>query len=66
MTTDELLTLKQCAEIAKVSERTIRRWIKAGELPASRHRNPSGQGAFMVKRSDLMPMVMPPAPTARG
>jgi excisionase family DNA binding protein len=33
---DELLTVAQVADYCLVSERTVRRWIKAGELPALR------------------------------
>ncbi len=31
-----LLTIKQVAALENTSERTIRRWIKGGELPAIR------------------------------
>ena len=31
-----LLTIPDVAEFCRVSERTVRRWIKAGELPAIR------------------------------
>lgn len=30
----EYLTLEECASILKVSDRTIRRWINKGSLPA--------------------------------
>ena len=33
---EPLLTIPNVAEICRVSERTVRRWIKAGELPAIR------------------------------
>lgn len=33
-TNPALLTLKQTAEQLSVSIRTVRRWVKAGELPA--------------------------------
>jgi excisionase family DNA binding protein len=33
---DDLLTVSQVAEYCLVCERTVRRWIKAGELPALR------------------------------
>ena len=31
-----LLTIKDVAALCRVSEKTIRRWIKAGDLPAAR------------------------------
>ena len=31
---EEYLTLEECASILKVSDRTIRRWINKGSLPA--------------------------------
>lgn len=31
---ERLLTIKEVAELERASERTIRRWIKSGELPA--------------------------------
>jgi excisionase family DNA binding protein len=31
-----LLTIAQVAELESVSERTVRRWIKGGDLPAIR------------------------------
>lgn len=34
MRADQWLTVAQAAEHAEVSERTIGRWIKAGDLPA--------------------------------
>ena len=36
-TTAELLTIKAAAELLGVSEQTLRRWDKAGKLPAKRH-----------------------------
>jgi len=34
---DEVLTIKAAAEVLDVSEQTLRRWDKAGKLPAKRH-----------------------------
>ena len=33
---ETLLTIKDVAALCRVSEKTIRRWIKAGDLPAAR------------------------------
>ncbi len=33
---DELLTVRQVAEICGVAPKTVRRWIKDGQLPATR------------------------------
>lgn len=34
---DEVLTIKDAARVLDVSEQTLRRWDKAGKLPAKRH-----------------------------
>lgn len=34
---DEMLTIKAAAEVLAVSEQTLRRWDRAGKLPAKRH-----------------------------
>lgn len=34
---NEVLTIKTAAEVLDVSEATLRRWDKAGKLPAKRH-----------------------------
>lgn len=34
---DEVLTIKAAAKVLEVSEQTLRRWDKAGKLPAKRH-----------------------------
>ena len=36
MASDELLTVRQVAEICGVAPKTVRRWIKDGQLPATR------------------------------
>ena len=33
---ETLLTIEQVADICRVSEKTVRRWIQAEELPAAR------------------------------
>ena len=35
-TTRPLLTVSEVAEVCRVSDRTVRRWIERGELPAHR------------------------------
>jgi excisionase family DNA binding protein len=34
--TERLLTIKEAAELCRVSEKTVRRWINARELTAAR------------------------------
>jgi excisionase family DNA binding protein len=47
---DEALTVAQCAELAHVHPQTIRKAIRAGELPATRRR----EGAHpRVRRGDF-------------
>jgi excisionase family DNA binding protein len=33
---EQLLTIPEAAELCRVSDKTIRRWIKSAELPAAR------------------------------
>jgi excisionase family DNA binding protein len=54
MLNEELLSIKQVARQVNVDEKTVRRWIKAGELPAielgGRYRiKPSELQAFLEK-----------------
>lgn len=44
---DKLLTLKETAQILRVSERTIMRYLKSGKLRASK------AGQWRIKESDL-------------
>jgi len=44
---DKLLTIKEVAEILRVSERSVNRYIEAGRLRASRI------GQWRIKQSDL-------------
>lgn len=48
---DDLLTLPEAARALAVSERTVRRWIKAGTLPAGRL--PTRHGHFRIRRTDV-------------
>lgn len=47
MTKDKLLTIKEIAEILRVSERSVNRYIEAGKLKASKI------GQWRIKQSDL-------------
>jgi excisionase family DNA binding protein len=55
-----LLTVRQAAQYAQASERTIRRWIAKGDLPASR----MGPKFVRIHQSDLDRMSRP-IPSAR-
>ncbi len=56
---NELLTLKEVAEILHVHVRTVQRRIKAGVLPA--YRQPGGQRLY-VKKADLLASLEPVEP----
>lgn len=45
--TEELLTVRECAKLFKVTERTIRRWIEIGELPSRKI-----VGTIRIRRQD--------------
>lgn len=48
---DEWLTTADVAEVLKVSEETVRRWIRAGELPVL---GVGGRrGGYRIRREDL-------------
>ena len=44
-----LLSIQQAARKVGKSEKTIRRWIAAGKLAATKH----GAGGYLIKREDL-------------
>jgi excisionase family DNA binding protein len=48
--TDELLTLKETADFFDVAELTVRRWIRAGRLPAAQV---SPGGHIRIRRADV-------------
>jgi excisionase family DNA binding protein len=54
-TEHELLTIREAAEVLRVSEVTISRWIKQGRLPALR----VGPRAIRIRRDDLDKVVTP-------
>lgn len=47
---DEWLTVQEICDHLKVSDQTVRRWIKAGDLPAT---NLGGKAGYRVKSADL-------------
>lgn len=51
---DEELTVKQVAEIKRVTQRTVRDWVKQGRI--TYHRTPSGQLRFYRRHVDA-PLV---------
>lgn len=53
--TDELLTVAEAAALLKVSQVTLRRWIKQGRLVACR----VGPRAVRIRRSDLERAITP-------
>jgi excisionase family DNA binding protein len=48
---DELLTVRQVADICNVQPKTVRRWISAGELAATRANE---RADFRIWRSEVM------------
>lgn len=49
----DLLSVRQVAELFGLTEKTIRRWISKGVLPATR---PGGKN-LLIKRSDIVALV---------
>ena len=47
---DEWLTVQEICDYLKVSDQTVRRWIKAGALPAT---NLGGKAGYRVRSADL-------------
>ncbi|MGH2533406.1 MAG: helix-turn-helix domain-containing protein [Thermomicrobiales bacterium] len=54
----ELLTIREAAQILRVSEVTISRWIKQGRLPSYR----VGPRVIRIRRDDLDRIVTPETP----
>ncbi len=51
MSEDQWMTTAQVAELFQVTEETIRRWIRAGELPVLDLG--ARKGGYRIKRSDI-------------
>lgn len=51
------MTVKQAAEFAAVSRRTIQNWIECGDLPACRH-----ERVLRVRRADIVALLAPEMP----
>jgi len=51
------LSIEQAAARAGNCGRTIKRWIKAGYLPATRQPSPKGMGHLRVRLSDLESLI---------
>lgn len=49
----ERLTVRQAADRASVSARTVKRWIACGLLPAQRLPSPKGKGHLRVRAGDV-------------
>lgn len=54
---EELLTLKQTAQILKVNEQTLRRWDKEGRLKAVRIGSRRGVGDRRYRMEDIRKIV---------
>ena len=61
---EEYLTVAEAADLFRVNRSTIRRWISAGKLPASR----VGARRLALRRADLAKLITPvaPRPDERG
>ncbi len=55
---EELLTVQQAARLFHRREETVRGWIHAGKLPASR----LPCGSYRIKKADLMALLQPVPP----
>jgi excisionase family DNA binding protein len=51
------ITVREAAERASVSTRTIKRWIAVGLLPAQRLPSPMGRGHLRIRLGDLEALI---------
>ncbi len=67
---DRHLSLSEVAEIMEVTERTVRRWIKAGRLkaykPGRDYRIPESAVKDFIERSEAYPKAKAPPPLDSG
>lgn len=54
MNQEPLLSTKQVAERLNVTQKTIQRWIKAGEFPNARRKRPVPLSPFQIPESDVI------------
>jgi excisionase family DNA binding protein len=59
---EPLLTVRDVAQERKVAEKTVRRWIKVGWLPATKV---SDQSGWRIRRSDLETLLNRKEPSPR-
>jgi excisionase family DNA binding protein len=59
-----IVTLAEASKLTGVSERTLRRWIKAGKLESFWYRMPSGQKCRAVERDEVRAVAGLPFPAA--
>lgn len=57
--TDRLVTIPEAVELARVSERTLRRWVAQGRIRA--HRSEGGRFRVRLDRADIDAMTTPVA-----
>ncbi len=53
----ELMTVREVAEILRVDETTLRRWIVAGTMPAVKLPHKGKRTQYRIKRSEIDKML---------
>ena len=53
----EIFTIKEAAQFASVSEKTVHRWIDEKLLPTSRPRGAKRGSRHLIRRADLLALV---------
>lgn len=59
---EDLYTVKQVAQILKVDDTTVRRWIKRGELDAITLPSSGPRRNYRVRKSSLEQLFASPSP----